>query len=151
MQITEHFTLAELTRSQIAARRGIINQPNPRQKANLRRLCESVLEPLREALARPVHVNSGFRCRKLNAAIGGSPRSAHMDGCAGDITVPGMTSREVAKAIASLDLPIDTLIMEFDQWVHVAVAKDGKPRDRHLIARYDRATGESEYIPTRFC
>jgi len=148
--LTEHFSTAELTRSSTAARRGITNKPNPRQLANMRRLCETVLEPLREALALPIHVNSGFRCRTLNAAVGGSSRSAHMDGCAVDIVIEGWTPRDVATAIALMGLPIDTLILEFDEWVHVAIAKDGKPRDRHLIARHDRATSENEYIATRF-
>jgi hypothetical protein len=151
MQLTQHFTLHELMRSSTAARRGIINKPNPRQKARLRCLCESVLEPLREALGQPIHINSGYRCRKLNTAIGGSQRSAHMDGCAADIVIEGWTPHDVTKAIALMSLPIDTLILEFDEWVHIAIAKDGKPRDRHLIARHDRATGTNEYIPTRFC
>ena len=91
MQLSEHFELAEFLVSETAARRGISNEPTPEVIENLRRLCQSVLEPLRVKLARPVVITSGYRSLALNRAVGGSPTSHHMQGRAADLIVPGMS------------------------------------------------------------
>lgn len=85
MKLSEHFTLEELTRSATAKARGIDNTPTERDKANLKRLAAEVLEPLRKMAGVPIIVTSGFRCPKLNAAVGGEPTSQHMRGEAADI------------------------------------------------------------------
>lgn len=85
MKLSEHFTLEELTRSATAKARGIDNTPTERDKANLKRLAAQVLEPLRKMAGVPIIVTSGYRCPKLNAAVGGEPTSQHMRGEAADI------------------------------------------------------------------
>lgn len=85
MKLSEHFTLEELTRSATAKARGIDNTPTERDKANLKRLADQVLEPLRKMAGVPIIVTSGYRCPKLNAAVGGEPTSQHMRGEAADI------------------------------------------------------------------
>lgn len=85
MKLSEHFTLEELTRSATAKARGIDNTPTERDKNNLKRLAAEVLEPLRKMAGVPIIVTSGYRCPKLNAAVGGEPTSQHMRGEAADI------------------------------------------------------------------
>jgi hypothetical protein len=126
MNLSPHFSLAEFCTSQIAARTGRVIEPTDSDIANLVRLCETVLEPLREALQRPIHISSGYRPLWLNQAIGGSSTSAHMEGRAADVEVPGMTPLEVCRRVATLGLPVDQCIFEFGQWTHLGVAKDGE-------------------------
>jgi zinc D-Ala-D-Ala carboxypeptidase len=77
MKLTQNFSLSELTRSQTATRRGIDNQPNDEQLANLVALCECVLQPIRDHFKTSVRISSGLRVPELNAAIGGSTTSDH--------------------------------------------------------------------------
>lgn len=118
--MTPHFTLDELTFSQTAVRKSIENKPDKAQTENLRQLCLNVLEPLREALERPIIISSGYRSPRLNKAIGGSARSQHCKGEAADIVVPGMDAKDVALKIVELGLPVDQLILEGGRWVHVS-------------------------------
>lgn len=144
MRLSAHFELAEFTRSQTAARQGIAMDPPEAVQANLARLCALVLEPLRLALG-PVFVSSGFRPPELNRLVGGSPRSAHVDGRAADIAVPGMSPAAVAEWLVASGLPFDQIIHEFGQWVHVAVAPEGaEPRREALTAR--REAGRTVYL-----
>ena len=111
--------LAQLTASETAIRKGIANDPTPEQIANLVDLAATLEQVQR--LVGPIHINSAFRSRELNAAIGGSPTSAHLDGYAADIVSPGFgTPREVCQAIASSGIPFDQLIQE-GNWVHISV------------------------------
>ena len=82
----KHFTIHELTRSATADRKGIDNTPSKQVIENLTALVDNVLDPLREAWGKPIHVNSGFRSPELNRAVGGVPGSQHMKGEAADIT-----------------------------------------------------------------
>jgi len=132
-QLSRHFTLAELTASQIAARRGLDNTPGDAEANQLRRLCALILEPLRVALDRPVVVTSGYRSREVNALVGGAKNSHHLSGRAADIQVPGMTPIEVCRAIAEAELPFDQLIHEFGDWCHVSVALDQQDPPRTLL------------------
>ena len=122
MQLSEHFELAEFLVSETAARRGISNEPTPEVIENLRRLCQSVLQPLRVHLKRPVVITSGYRSPALNRAIGGSPTSHHMQGRAADLIVPGMTPLAVCQAASQLKLPCVQIIHEFGRWAHLSVA-----------------------------
>lgn len=81
-----HFTINELTRSATARRFGIDNTPPQWAISNLSRLIDTVLDPARELLDAPIYVNSGYRCEKLNKAVGGVPRSYHLAGRAADLT-----------------------------------------------------------------
>ncbi|MDY3074712.1 MAG: D-Ala-D-Ala carboxypeptidase family metallohydrolase [Prevotella sp.] len=85
LRLTEHFKLSEFTKSSTASARGIDNTPNEQQVANLKRLCQEVLEPLRQHFGVPIIIGSGFRCPKLNKLVGGVSNSQHMTGEACDI------------------------------------------------------------------
>src|SRR5712671_4447803 len=120
MNLSENFTLEQLTASETAIRKGIANEPTPEQIANLTDLA-AVLERVHE-LVGPLHINSAFRSAKLNAAIGGSPTSAHLDGYAADIVSPAFGSPlEVCQAIKSSGIPYDQLIQE-GNWTHISIA-----------------------------
>ena len=134
--LTANFTLSELVVSETAARQGLNNTPGSAEQANLKRLCETCLQPLREKLGQPVVVTSGYRGPAVNAAVGGSTTSAHMFGGAADIHVPGMTNQALMKFIHDMKLPVDQVIEEFGSWVHVGISQPGKPlRGQYLIAR----------------
>ena len=136
IKLSENFYLDEFTRSQAAARAGIVVEVvRPSMEfAYLQTLCEKVLQPLRDALG-PVHITSGYRPPKLNALIGGSPRSQHQYGQAVDIVVSGFTPLQVARWIAENIPGYDQLIHEFGQWVHVSVpGLHSRPRQQLLTA-----------------
>ena len=132
MNLSPHFTLEELT---ITDHREFFNEPNPSERANLVRLAE-FLEQVKVAIGgKPVMVNSAFRCKEVNDAVGSKDTSQHRVGCAADIRVPGMTPDQVVKAIMAAGLPYDQLIREFDRWTHISITNDpqGKPRGQTLI------------------
>ena len=132
MNLSPNFTLEELT---ITDHREFFNEPNPSERANLIRLAE-FLEQVKIAIGgKPVMVNSAFRCKEVNDAVGSKDTSQHRVGCAADIRVPGMTPDQVVKAIMAAGLAYDQLIREFDRWTHVSITNDpqGKPRGQTLI------------------
>ena len=129
------FSLDELTRSQTAVRRGIANVPSAHEVENLRRLVKLILDPIERSLG-VVQVTSGYRSPKLNAAMGGSPRSQHMHGLAADIVLKGVTPTQLCHWICDQHLPFDQLIHE-GTWVHVSVAAEGwPPRGQKHTARF---------------
>jgi hypothetical protein len=132
VNLTEHFTFEELT---VTDHRQFDNTPNKQEKANLVRVA-GLLEQVKTALdGKPVMVNSAFRSKQVNDAVGSKDTSQHRVGCAADIRVPGMTPDQVVKAIIAAKLPFDQLIREFDSWTHISVTNDpkGKPRNQVLI------------------
>jgi hypothetical protein len=140
MYLTEHFTLPEMTVSESAARLGIDNTPDAAALANLHRLC-TVLESVRLLVDKPVLVSSGYRSRALNSAIGGSLGSAHIQGLAADINVPGLTAATLAQRVADSPLMFDQLILEYDQWVHLGLSST---RERRQLLTIRKGTG---YLP----
>ena len=135
MNLTPHFTLEELTVSESAERNGWDNTPNEAELANLTRLAE-FLEQLKTLLGgKPIMVNSAFRCKQVNDAVGSKDSSQHRVGCAADIRVPGMTPDQVVRAVVGSDLPFDQVIREFDRWTHISVPNtvDTAPRKQALI------------------
>lgn len=112
MQLSRHFTLAELTRSQTASANGIANQPVGAALQALTALCVQVLDPLREALGRPITVNSGYRGPELNRLVKGAASSQHLEGKAADIQAPGMSVLALFQAVIKRQLPFDQLIYE---------------------------------------
>jgi zinc D-Ala-D-Ala carboxypeptidase len=133
-KLSQHFTLEELILSQTATREGIDNTPSPDIVKNLRRLADT-LEQIRTLLDNaPILISSGYRSPKLNAAVGGAKKSAHMDGLAADFTAPSFgTVIQVAREIASSGIVYDQLIYEFGNWVHIGLADEGKvPRLQKL-------------------
>ena len=139
MKLSENFSLQELLKSQTALRKGIDNKPtDPSVITNLQVLCEKVLQPVRDHFARPVVINSGYRCPKLNKAIGSSSKSQHTTGQAADIEIPGLSNKELAEYIEE-HLPFDQLILEFyngvdpnSGWVHVSYVGDADNRKQTL-------------------
>lgn len=116
-----HFTIAELTRSNTATRLGIDNRPPAEAIANMNRLITEVLEPARLKAGVPIMVNSGYRCKALNAAVGGVARSYHLAGRAADITT-GNTEGNRALYRILKELPHTELILERGgSWIHVAL------------------------------
>jgi zinc D-Ala-D-Ala carboxypeptidase len=151
MKLSAHFTLRELTASGTAARLGMSNEPGEAELANLRRLCETALEPLRELVQKPIRVNSGLRVPAVNKAIGGSSTSAHVRGLAADIEVSGISNLALARIVESSSIPFDQVILEFYAptdpsagWVHVGLS-EGAPRGQVLTAT--KENGRTVYRP----
>jgi uncharacterized protein YcbK (DUF882 family) len=122
----KHFTIAELCKSDTADRYGIDNRCKKEHVANLTALVDNILDPLREAYGKPIHVNSGFRSPELNKKIGGAPTSDHLKGMAADITGGSpVENKKLFELIQSLKLPFKQLIDESHfTWVHVSYDKD---------------------------
>ena len=132
MNLSPHFTLEELT---ITEHREFDNAPDEAELANLKRLAE-FLEKVKEVLGgKPIMVNSAFRCKQVNDAVGSKDTSQHRVGCAADLRVPGMTPDEVVKAIIASGIGYDQVIREFDRWTHISVPNKyfDSPRKQALI------------------
>jgi uncharacterized protein YcbK (DUF882 family) len=131
-KITEHFTLEELTHTD---HREFDNTPNEAESKNLERLA-LLLEHVKEILGgKPIMINSAFRCKQVNDAVGSKDTSQHRIGCAADIRVPGMTPDEVVKAVIASGIGYDQIIREFDRWTHISVpnTEANAPRRQALI------------------
>ena len=128
MNLTAHFTLEELTHTD---HRNLDNTPNETELANLQRLAE-FLETVKTVLGgKPIMVNSAFRSKAVNDAVGSKDSSQHRTGFAADFRVPGMTPDEVVRAVIASGIGYDQIIREFDRWTHISVAD--KPRKQALI------------------
>ena len=135
MNLSEHFTLEELTNSETADRNNWDNTPNATELSNLVRLAV-FLEEVKTVLGgKPVMINSAFRSKLVNDAVGSKDSSQHRVGCAADIRVPNMTPDEVVKAVISANLGYDQIIREFDRWTHISIPShpEDKPRQEALI------------------
>jgi hypothetical protein len=153
MQLSKHLSLAEVTRSDSAKRKGISNQPTAEHLENFKKLAEKVFEPIRTHFGVPIHISSGYRSKELNAAIGGSLTSQHCQGEAIDIdmdgSASGVTNADVFKYIKE-NLDFDQMIWEFGtdknpDWVHVSYESTGKQRKQILKAV--KSAGKTSYIP----
>ena len=132
MNLTPHFTLEELTHTD---HREFDNIPNDKELENIKRLAE-FLEELKIVLGgKPIMVNSAFRSKQVNDAVGSKDTSQHRIGCAADIRVPAMTPDQVVRAVIASDLEFDQVIREFDRWTHISIPNQdgGKPRKQALI------------------
>jgi uncharacterized protein YcbK (DUF882 family) len=134
MKLTENFTLEELTVSEVAVRKNLDNTPTATESTNLMRTA-LLLEQVRELLKKPIIINSAFRSKPVNDAVGSKDSSQHRIGCAADIRVPGMTPKQVVEAIIASDIPYDQVIREFDSWTHISVPNttSDNPRRQALI------------------
>jgi zinc D-Ala-D-Ala carboxypeptidase len=132
MNLTEHFTLEELTTT---SHRQFDNTPNEAELANLQKLAE-FLEEVKALLdGKPIMINSAFRSKQVNDSVGSKDTSQHRTGSAADIRVPGMSPDAVVRALVASDLPFDQVIREFDAWTHISISPT--PRRQALII--DRA------------
>ena len=132
MNLSDHFTLEELTHTD---HRELENIPNETELANLKRLAE-FLERVKTVLGgKPIMVNSAFRSKAVNDSVGSKDTSQHRVGCAADLRVPGMTPDEVVKAIIASGIGYDQIIREFDRWSHISIPnhEGDKPRQQALI------------------
>lgn len=140
MNLSPHFTLAELTRSQLAVRRGIDNTPPAPAIERLRLLCLHVLEPVRDRFG-PFSPSSGYRSPSLNRLLGSKDNSQHCKGEAADFEIPGIANIEVARWIAAA-LDFDQLILEFYSetdpaagWVHCSYKAVGNRKEILTIGK----------------
>ncbi len=140
--MTPHFTLEELTHTD---HRQYDNTPNEQELANLKRLA-LFLEDVKEVLdGKPIMVNSAFRSKQVNDAVGSKDSSQHRIGCAVDIRVPGLTPDQVVRAIIASGLPYDQLIREFDRWTHVSIPNTPKAAPRRQALIIDK-TGTRAFV-----
>lgn len=133
-QLSEHFKLSEFTQSGTARRHKVKNVPGPREVERLRFLCVKSLEPMRRRFG-AIRITSGFRCKKLNAMVGGSPTSQHVLGEAADIHTGGRELSEKMFGFAKQNVPFDQLILEHNPahgiyWLHISLRSD-RPGNRH--------------------
>ena len=128
MNLSNSFTLEQFTFSDTAKRRGLDNTPSADQIVNLTDLAQA-LERVQQLLG-PLVIHSAFRSPKVNAAVGGSPTSAHMEGYAADFTCPAYgTPLQVCQAITASDIPWDQIIYEYESWCHLSI----DPRTRKMV------------------
>lgn len=137
--VTMHFTIEELYASATAKANGIDNKPSTQQMINLVYLAAYVLEPLRVAMKEPIKIGSGFRCERLNKAVGGVYNSQHMKGQAADLCIDGdiQKGRKWFNYI-KYNLPFDQLIWEGNPktgawWVHVSFVFPDFGKNRHKV------------------
>lgn len=145
--LSPHFKLSEFLRSDSAARNDIDMTPSDAIVANLRRLCTTVLEPVRDIVGQPMIVSSGYRPPALNKLVGGVSTSAHVDGRAADIIFGRMGPTDVMQQLKKSPIAtvVDQAIDEFEEWVHLGIEVTGDhPRGQFLIAR--RTNGKTVYL-----
>lgn len=153
MQLSEHLSLAEVTRSETAKRRGVSNMPTEEHIKNFKLLAEKIFEPIRNHFGKPIFISSGYRSAALNKAIGGAASSQHCSGEAIDIDMDGHNNGVTNKMVFDFikdNLEFDQLIWEFGNdaapdWVHVSYESTGKQRKQILKAV--RKGGATSYVP----
>ena len=148
MQLSNNFSLAELTKSQTATRKGIDNTPSDTHIQNLIHLAESVLQPVREHFGKPVMISSGYRSPALCEAIGSSTKSQHARGEAADFEIHGVDNKELATWI-SKNTEFDQLVLEFydegdpnSGWVHCSAVREGS---RAQVLKASKVEGRTKY------
>jgi hypothetical protein len=151
MQLSSNFSLGEMTKSQTATRKGIDNTPSAEHQENLKRLCENVLQPVRDHFSRVVTITSGYRSPELCTAIGSKITSQHAKGQAADFEIFGVSNKELADYINET-LDYDQLILEFwnesdpnSGWVHCSYS-EGNNRKQYLKA-YKDENNKTCYAP----
>ena len=159
MKLSKNFSLAELTKSQVAERSGLDNNPSQAEIENLRLLCERVLQPVRDHFQQVVSVSSGFRNIILNRKLGSKDNSDHVKAWAADFEIYGIDNNVVSDWIKE-NLMFKQLILEFYKpgepnsgWIHVsyspeisenkkeylmAIKKDGKTEYKQINLSTDR-------------
>ena len=149
MKLSKNFSLKELTRSQTADRKGIMNNPNEEQIDKLQTLCEFILQPVRDHFKQVVSVSSGYRSEELCVAIGSSINSQHAKGEAADFEITGLDNFELAEWIRDQIPEFDQLILEFytdgdenSGWIHCSYSREN---NRKSILTATKESGKTEY------
>jgi hypothetical protein len=153
MKLSEHLDLSEVTRSDMAKRKGMSNMPTPEPLDNFKKLAENIFEPIRKHFGVPIHISSGYRSVALNKFIKGSATSQHCSGEAIDIDMDGSSSGVTNKMVFEFikaNLNFDQLIWEFGtkeapDWVHVSFETTGKQRKQ--VLRAIKSGGKTAYQP----
>lgn len=148
-KISENISYREAIHSHTAKKLGIKNEPNEAQLENMKLIADKIFQPLREYVGGPIKINSFFRSKALNVAIGGSRTSQHILGLAMDLDdVHGFkTNAEMFNWIKD-NLNFDQLIWEFGDgdnpdWVHVSYVSEEENRNGCLKA--ERINGKTVY------
>ena len=149
-QLTQNFSLHELTKSETAARHDMENNPGPAEIANLTELAGKVLQPIRDHFQTGVHINSGFRHPDVNAKVGGSKTSDHCKGQAADLEIPGVANADLAQWVKD-NLEFTQLILEFytpgipdSGWVHVSYDPNNLKKQ---VMTATKQNGKTVYLP----
>ena len=150
MKLSKNLSLAEVTKSATAIKRGIANEPSEEHLENLKAVAEHIFQPVREEFMCPIFVSSGYRSEALNEAIGGSKTSQHSKGEALDLDADVfgvITNADIFHYILDR-LEFDQLIWEFGtdgnpDWVHVSYKRNGENRKQVLKAV--RSNGKTKY------
>lgn len=133
----KYFSIKELCKSDTATRKKINNAPTPEAEANLVRLIEEVLDPIREKFGRPISVSSGYRCDKLNAAVGGAKNSFHRSGCAADLYCKtNALTKQVFEIAKSLGKYTELLYERSGSAIWVHIAWDPKSNKHYCCDNY---------------
>ena len=150
MKLTSNFSLNELTKSQTAERKGIDNTPSTEHQENLKKLCENVLQPIRDHFEQVVSVSSGYRSPELCTAIGSKITSQHAKGEACDCEIFGVYNKELADWI-HYNTNYDQLILEYwkesdpnSGWVHCSYSESN---NRRQYLRAYKENGKTKYEP----
>ena len=145
MRLSKNFTYEEFIRSSTAERMGIDNRPKTKEEEkkvieNLRNLCLEVLQPFRDYVGAPVHINSGYRCKALNLAVGGVKNSQHSRGEAADIRIASSKQGREWAAWIEDNCRFDQMLLERNKnggvWLHVSCKRDEKA-NRQVFSRMD--------------
>jgi hypothetical protein len=149
-KLSPNFSLAEMIKSETALRHDLDNTPGEAEVANLRKLAENVLQPVRNHYGKGVKVNSGYRAPDVNAAVGGSRTSDHCKGQAADIEIPGVANADLAQWVVD-NCDFRQVILEFytpgipdSGWVHVSYV-EGDNKKQVLTAM--KENGKTVYKP----
>ena len=160
MKLSENFYLNEFLKSNVAMRRNLSNEPNVKHIEQMQKLCQNLLQPIRDCLG-PIGINSGFRSEELNKAIGGAHKyingvytatSQHCRGQAADLRYIDVNKRLNNKAIwdcvIACGLEFDQMINEFDfSWIHISY-NEGHNR-KQLLEAYRGDDGRTKYIHSK--
>ena len=142
MQLTEHFTLDEFTRSTTASRLKIDNSVPDELMPNIQ-LTAIKLELVRKALGKPIIITSGYRCPALNTQVGGSPTSAHTKGLAVDFHCAYGTPKAICQRLIDAGVQFDKLIQEYNQWVHIGFSPSN---NRQIVLTAVKQGGKTVYV-----
>ena len=141
MRLSKNFSLEEMTRSMVAARKGIDNTPGAGEIKNLENVCYEILEPVRAHFDKPITITSGYRSEALCEAIGSKKTSQHAKGQAVDFEIGGVPNIKIAYWLQA-NVDFDQLILEFYNkddpaggWVHVSYNEKGA--NRKQVLTYD--------------
>ena len=153
MKLTANFSLLELTKSQTAERKGIDNTPSTEHQENLKKLCENVLQPVRDHFNHVVSISSGYRSPQLCQAIGSSLDSQHAKGMAADFEIFGTPNNEVFNWIKD-NLLYDQMILEFwnpdepnSGWLHVSYNPESSENIKENLRAYKDENDKTRYKP----